>query len=81
MHLIYQASCNDLDEILNHKELNLQNYGIFRGTLKEQHPKVLLAKNSIPRQIVFEILAQLCSDDSIQNPSKFEITLGTESED
>ena len=45
MHLIYQASCNDLDEILNHKELNLQNYGIFRGTLKEQHPKVLLTKN------------------------------------
>ena len=45
MHLIYQASCNDLDEILNHEELNLQNYGIFRSTLKEPHPKVLLAKN------------------------------------
>ena len=45
MHLIYQARCNNLDEILNHKELNLQNYGIFEGTLNEQHPKVLLAKN------------------------------------
>ena len=49
--------------------------------MKEQHQKAHLLKISIPGQVVFEILAQLCSDDSIQillNLTQF-ITLGTES--
>ena len=44
--------------------------------MKEPHPKI-----SIPGQIVFVILAQLCCDDSIQillNLTQL-ITLGTES--
>ena len=55
--------------------------GSFGVLWKNNTQKSYLPKISIPRQIVFEILAQLCSDDSMQNPSKFEITLGTESED
>ena len=34
-----------------------------------------LSKISISGQIVSEILAQLCSDDSIQIPSKFDLGL------
>ena len=49
--------------------------------MKEQHPKGLLAKTSIPGQFVFEIAAPVCSDDSVSillNLTHF-ITLGTES--
>ena len=51
------------------------------GIMKEQHPKGLLAKTSIPGQFVFEISAPVCSDDSVPillNLTHF-ITLGTES--
>ena len=49
--------------------------------MEEQHPKAYLATISIPGKISFGILAQLCSDDSIQiilYSTRF-ITLRTES--
>ena len=46
--------------------------------MKEQHPKGLLAK-SIPEQIVFEILAHLCSDDSVRIALNQLTQFGTES--
>ena len=53
------------------------NYGILGGVLwKNNRQKVYISKISIPGQIVFEIIAQLCSDDSIQillNLSQFTI--------
>ena len=58
--------------------LKFEIMGFFGGIMKKQHPKGLLAKN---QQIGFEILTQLCSDDSIQihlNLTQF-ITLRTES--
>ena len=55
--------------------------GLFGVLWKNNIQKAHLLKISIPGQVVFEILAQLCSDDSIQillNLTQF-ITLGTES--
>ena len=55
--------------------------GLFGVLWKNNIQKAHLVKISIPGQVVFEILAQLCSDDSIQillNLTQF-ITLGTES--
>ena len=53
----------------------------FGSFTKEQHPKGLLAKISISGKIVFEILAQLSSVDSIQILLDFAqfITFGAES--
>ena len=55
--------------------------GLFGVLWKNNIQKAHLLKISIPGQVVFEILAQLCSDDSIQillNLTQF-IALGTES--
>ena len=55
--------------------------GLFGVLWKNSIQKAHLLKISIPGQVVFEILAQLCSDDSIQvllNLTQF-IALGTES--
>ena len=45
---------------------------------KSNIQKAYLPKTSISGQIVSEILAQLCSDDSIQNPSKFDLGLNVQ---
>ena len=55
--------------------------GFFGVLWKNNIQKAHLSRISIPGQIVLEILAQICSDDSIQillNLTQF-ITLGTES--
>ena len=55
--------------------------GLFGVLWKNNIQKAHLLKINIPGQVVFEILAQLCSDDSIQillNLTQF-ITLGTKS--
>ena len=53
--------------------------GVFGVSWKNNIQKAYLSKISIPGQIVFKILAQLSSDDSLQillNLTQF-ITLGT----
>ena len=45
---------------------DLRNYGICHDILKENVQDAYLPKIRISGQIVSEILAQLCSDDSIQ---------------
>ena len=50
--------------------------------MKEQYPRGPLPRISIPGQIVSEIIAQLCSNDSIQIPLNLTqfITLRTQSD-
>ena len=49
---------------------NLSGYS-EKSNIQEDY----LLKTSISGQIVSGILAQLCSDDSITNPSKFDLGL------
>ena len=49
-----------------HKKWNSWNYGICQDILKEQCPRGLLAKNEHLGQIVAEIVAQLCFENSRQ---------------
>ena len=52
------------------KNVICETIGFWGGIMKEQYPRAYayLPKISIPGQTVFEILAQLFSDDSTQIP-------------